>query len=291
MLDNNDRDTTTRDRPGLRLPGDPGDGLRSATEIGRPDRGAVLRRWWWLVALIAVIAGALTYAISRVVPPQFSSSATASVNVTGADPSQNSTAANNIASQYAQYVNAQRVIESASINLSGPDARGLSLAVSGGTVAGQNVVQVKAVGSSAGQAERRASAVMSALTAYVDRLSSQQSSSYTKSALGDLGPINREIRQVTRQLSKESGQAVTSSRSVTLQQTLSTLVAQRSAATVTIAQNATGGKPSLVPLASAGAGSQVAPRPTLYAAIAFLLALIVASQLIVYVAGRRPEPA
>jgi hypothetical protein len=130
---------------------------------------------------------------------------------------------------------------------------------------------------------------MTALIAYVNHLLMQQSSAYTSSVQHALGPIDQQIDHITRELSSEPKQGVTSGLSLALQQSLSTLLAQRAAASVTIAQNAAGGSPSLIPLASAGPGLQVAPKPTLYTGIAFLLALILASELIVKAAPRRPQ--
>src|SRR5438477_4072729 len=112
-----------------------------------PPRSDILRRRWWLVLIIAVAIGAATYEVSKKVPAQFRSTATVSVQVTGAaDPNESATAANSMASQYAQIVTGGTVLQAASKTLSPGDASGLSGAISGGTVADQNIVEVRATG-------------------------------------------------------------------------------------------------------------------------------------------------
>jgi capsular polysaccharide biosynthesis protein len=256
--------------------------------VAPSPKGETLRRWWWLILLIAIAAAGATYGVSKAVSPKFSSSGSVAVNVTGGpDPSQTATAANTLASQYAQDVTAQTVIAHAIGALAPSDARGLTSAVSGGTVAGQNVVQVTAVGSSAGQAQRRASAMLDALSAYVARSVAARSSAYSKAVAQQLAPIDHEIRTISDEISHAPASELNTGRYLALQQTLSTLIAQRSASIVNTAQSATGGQPSLSTLTAASTGSQTAPRPTLYTAVAFLVALLVATQAVMYLAPRR----
>jgi uncharacterized protein involved in exopolysaccharide biosynthesis len=250
-------------------------------------RAAVLKRWWWLILLVSAGVGIATYAISKVVPAQYSSSGTVAVNISGADASQTSLAANNLASQYAQEVTAQGVLQRATKTLSATDARSLTTSVSGGTVADQNIVQVQALGATPGQAQRRAASVVNALIAYITTTVSQTSNAYAQSAEGRLQPIDQEIRRLTGELAQAPSGSATTGHYLTIQQTLSTLIAQRSASIATIAQNASGSQPTLSVLSSPGPGGQTAPRPTLYAAVAFLVALIVVSQGLTYLSPRR----
>jgi uncharacterized protein involved in exopolysaccharide biosynthesis len=247
----------------------------------------VLKRWWWLILLVSAGVGIATYAVSKVVPAQYSSSGTVAVNISGADASQTSLAVNNLASQYAQEVTAQGVLQRATKTLSATDARSLTTSVSGGTVADQNIVQVQALGATPGQAQRRAASVVNALIAYITTTVSQTSNAYAQSAEGRLQPIDQEIRRLTGELAQAPSGLATTGHYLTIQQTLSTLIAQRSASIATIAQNASGSQPTLSVLSSPGPGGQTAPRPTLYAAVAFLVALIVVSQGLTYLSPRR----
>ena len=252
-----------------------------------PPRSDILRRRWWLVLIIAVVIGGVTYVVSKKVPAQFRSTATVSVQVTGAaDPNESATAANSVASQYAQIVTGGTVLEAAAKTLSSGDASGLSGAISGGTVADQNIVQVRATGASAGQAQRRATAVVNALRLYVTRVSSNAASAYSRTARRQLQPIDTQISSISAKISAASRDALTSGRYLAFQQTLSTLIAQRSSAEAAIAQNATNGQPTMNLLSTAGSGTQVAPKPTLYAGVAFVLALILVSQAMIYLAPR-----
>jgi capsular polysaccharide biosynthesis protein len=252
-----------------------------------PPRSDILRRRWWLVLIIALVIGGATYVVSKKVPAQFRSTATVSVQVTGAaDPNESATAANSVASQYAQIVTGGTVLQAAAKTLSPGDVSGLSGAVSGGTVADQNIVQVRATGASPGQAQRRATAVVNALRLYVTRVSSNASSAYSRTARRQLKPIDTQISSISAKISAASRDTLASGRYLALQQTLSTLIAQRSSAESAIAQNATAGQPSMNLLSAAGAGAQVAPKPTLYAAVAFVLALVLVSQAMIYLAPR-----
>ncbi len=222
-------------------------------------RAAVLKRWWWLILLVSAGVGIATYAVSKVVPAQYSSSGTVAVNISGADASQTSLAANNLASQYAQEVTAQGVLQRATKTLSATDARSLTTSVSGGTVADQNIVQVQALGATPGQAQRRAASVVNALIAYITTTVSQTSNAYAQSAEGKLQPIDQEIRRLTGELAQAPSGSTTTGHYLTIQQTLSTLIAQRSASIATIAQNASGSQPALSVLSSAGPGRSDRP--------------------------------
>lgn len=255
---------------------------------GEP-RSEVLRRKWWLVLLTAILVAGATYGVSHAIPKQYRSSGTVAVNVSlgTTDPGQIATAENNLASQYAQQVTAQKVIGQATLMLAAADARDLTSTISGGTVADQNIVQVTAVGSSPGQAQRRAASVLTALIAYVNQSVKQQSGAYTRSVQAQLRPIDDEIRSLSNQISRAPSRSLNSGRYLAMQQTLSTLIAQRSSSIASIAQAASGGQPSMSVLTQAGAGAQIAPRPTLYTGVAFLVALVLASQAVVYLAPRR----
>ncbi len=255
---------------------------------GHRRAAAVLRRRWLPILIASLVIAGLTYAASSISPPQYTSTASVVVNVSGSNPNDDVTAANSIAAQYAQDVTAQAVLAAATHRLDGTDAGGLSTAVSGGTVAAENIVQVTATGGNAGQAQRRAAAVIAGLDEYISNVNAQQTHAYNTAAQAQLAPINAQVAQVSRQIAHADPRQLSTGRYLALQTTLSTLIAQRSSAMATIAEQATGGQPSIAPLSPASAGAQTAPRPMLYAGVAFLIALIVIMQLAVYLS---PEPA
>lgn len=245
----------------------------------------VLARRWWVVLLIAVDIAAATYVVSRLIPGVYASSATVGVVISGTDPNSTTQGANNLASQYAQEVDAQPVLVAAARNL-GDAARGLSGAISGGTVSGENLISIRATGSTPRVAQRRAAAVSSAFIRYVSAQFASQSRAFQAQSLRMLAPLDREIRHVTNELDTVGASQRTSPRYTALQATLSTLTAQRSAAVANIAQTAVGGRPSLTVVDAAGPGDEVAPKPALYAAVAFVLALVIAGRLVVYLGSR-----
>jgi capsular polysaccharide biosynthesis protein len=258
---------------------------RYSVRIRRSD---VLLRRWRVVLLIAIIAAAATYIISKAVPAEYSTSGTVAVSVTGGtDPNETANAENSFASQYAQDVTGQTVIAAAKRKLNSHDAAGLSGAISGGTLNAQNIVQVTAIGSSPGQAQRRAAAVVSALTVYVAQSISHERAAYSHAVDAQLAPIDSQIRGITNQISSAPVSALNTGRYLALQQTLSTLIAQRSSSYAAVAQSATATAPSLSLLSAPSPGSQTVPRPTLYAAVAFVLALILASQAVILLTPRR----
>lgn len=258
---------------------------RYSARIRRSD---VLLRQWRVLLLIALLAAVATYVISKAVPAEYSTSGSVAVSVTGGtDPNETANAENSFASQYAQAVTGQTVIAAAKRKLNSHDAAGLSGAISGGTLNALNIVQVTASGSSPGQAQRRAAAVVSALTAYVAQSISQERTAYSLAVDAQLAPIDRQIRALTTQISTAPVSALSTGRYLALQQTLSTLIAQRGTSFASAAQSATATQPSLSVLSAPGAGSQTVPRPTLYAAVAFVLALILVSQAVILLTSRR----
>ncbi len=256
-------------------------------EVRPGSEGSRLPLRWWPVILVAAVAIAIgTYVIAGLVPAEYKSSATLVVQVSGVNPNETATAANSVASQFAQDVTAQAVITNAAKRLSTKDANGLSSAVSGGTVAAQNVVQITATGNSPGQAQRRATAVTAGLTKYAHTLVEAQAQAYARAARAQLAPISAQIAGITSELSKIPSAQQSSSHALALQSTLSTLVAERASAGAAIAQQATGGEPSVTHLDEAQPGAQTAPKPKLYAVAAFVLALILLWRLIVFLVPR-----
>jgi hypothetical protein len=246
-------------------------------------------RWWiaLIVVIAAVVIAGATYLISKRVPATYSSSSTIAIQLSGTNANDTTQAANNLASQYAQVVSAQPVLGAAKRSLDPSAANGLSSAISGGTVGDQNIVSVRATGRTPEQAQERAAAVTTAFIRYVRNLALRQSHTFNTESQAGLKPVDRQIRRITAQLSKFGSPERPSARYLTLQQTLSTLLTQRSSTLANIAQTSVGGLPSVTVVNPAGPGGQTAPRPTLYAAVAFVLALLIVGRLVVWLTPRR----
>jgi uncharacterized protein involved in exopolysaccharide biosynthesis len=258
---------------------------RSAPPPAPPSAGQVLARRSWIVLLAAVVIGAATYEISRRLPARYSSSATVAVQVSGSDPNSTTQAANTMAGQFAQQVTAQGVLGAASQALH-VSVSELNTSVSGGVVGDQNLITIQASAGSPQAAEQRAATVTSDFIKYVASQAVQQRQTYEKSSQQQLAPINSEIQQVTQQLNRFSQNQTTSARYLSLQSTNSTLLAERAAALASIAQDGSGGYPSMTMVSAAQPGTIVAPQPKLYAIIGFILALIIVGRLVVYFAPR-----
>jgi capsular polysaccharide biosynthesis protein len=144
----------------------------SRTSLSAPE---VLVRRWWIVLLGAVVIALLTYGVSKVIPPTYSSSAIASVLTGGTDANDTTQGEDNLASQYAQLVDSATVLAAASqeIHASVP-----TTAVSGGTVNDQNLISIVATADSATQARARASAVAEAFVRYLNAQSLNEATDF-----------------------------------------------------------------------------------------------------------------
>ena len=241
-----------------------------------------------LVVIIAsfVVAG-VVLVVSHSLPAKYSSSATVAISVSGSDINDTSLGADNLASQYAQQVNATPVLERAQQIL----GAGIpSTSVSGGAVGAQNVVAIHVAADSASLAQRRAAAITTAFVAYVNDSVTKQATNYATSAQAQLAPLSVQIRQVQSELnsrSVNSSTTTTDSATAVLEQEVGTLEAERAAALSAIAQTSVAGRPSVVVVDDAGAGGKTAPKPGLYALVGFIVALLVFSRLAVYRLARR----
>jgi capsular polysaccharide biosynthesis protein len=241
-----------------------------------PDRvGRVLRRWW-LIALVGLAAAGGAYALSSVMPSRYEASADVSVTLLGNGLSQQSvSASNDLASQYAQVIDAAPVVDAAAARLGVPPAS-LRGDVDGGTLADQNIVQVRAHAPTAAQAVDRAQAVSAAFIRYVERAGRRRSAAYTRAAAQQLRPLDDQIRETQRQLASTP---IDSAAAQATEQTLSALVAQRASAFARVASEAANARADLTILNPPAMASKVAPRPVLYSVVALLVGLFVAAQL------------
>ncbi len=236
---------------------------------------------------MTLLVTVLVYGISSHLHATYQSSATFRVvvpNVTGINDGV-VTAANDLASQYAQLATAAPVTLAAASKL-GVSPRSLNGRVSAGTANATNVVQVVVTGSSAGAASAGATAVMNSLVAYIAQVDGAGATTYTANVQRYLTPVNDAIGTVGARMLHDS-RPVERSVDATL---LASLVSQREQTLASQAKDAAAGQPTLQPVSPGGAATRVSPRPGLYAAIALVVALLICARIVYLASSREPVP-
>jgi uncharacterized protein involved in exopolysaccharide biosynthesis len=259
--------------------------------------GAVWRSRGWIVGA-ALLAGVAALTVGAVVPPTYESAAT--VRIVAQSPLSSGQdlvlASNDLASQYSQLVESGPVLDAAARHsrLSGGT---LGADVSGSTVSGQNLVRVTAHADKPALAEHEAQAVTDAFVAQVQHANEGQSAEYKRRVNSALAPIDRDItraRSAVEQASRVAASAQVATQAAATadlagkQAALTTLLTQRQTIAAQLAETSAA-QPSVQIWSPAGAGHKIAPRPVLYALVAFLAAGLVAAQIAVIV--RRPRRA
>jgi len=214
-----------------------------------------------VLCLVASIGVALiAYFVGHTLHTTYDSSGTIRIAVASengiSDP--NVTAANDLASQYAQLVDSSAVQQLTAQRLDVPVSQ-LNGALSGSTVAAQNIVQVTASGSTPGEAVARAQAATKEVRDYVSSLINQEGQQYLssiRSALATLG-------------SKKGGPPGTTA----------SIVSAKAQAVAQGARDMAGNMPGLQIVDVASSASESSPKPSLYALIAFVVALIVTGRI------------
>ncbi len=244
-------------------------------------------RWWspraLIVLVLALLVAAAVYEISNRAPARYQSSATVRVSVQTtsgiSDPAV--TAANDLASQFAQLASSTPVVDYAAALLGVP-AKDLEGNITAGTVAAQNLVRVTATGSGPAQAQARATAVAKAFVVYLDRIDAQQVSRYQKAITSKLGPLTREIEAARKRLGSSNPET---QRNATV--LLSGLLGQQQTVLSSVAQSSAAAQPSLQLVSPGGTATKASPKPTLYAAIGFLATLLLLGRFLYVVGVRR----
>ena len=232
-----------------------------------------------LIVSVAVAAGA--YLIGHSLHPVYQSSGTIRVAV----PSQGGigdpqvTASNDLATQYAQLVGSAPVealtAKSLSVTPSSLDGK-----LSGGTVAAQNLVQVSATASSKAVAQQRATAAVRATQVYLTGITRLQGAEYTAA-------LRRGI--LADQLPGWISKGLPSGRKGLSASQLANAVAGQRAQTLTQGvRDAAGNEPTFQVVDTATGASQTSPKPSLYALVAFVVALLITLR-IAFVLSR-PDP-
>ena len=218
--------------------------------------GPLKLRYAMLCLVICVSVGLVAYLVGDHLTPTYQASGIIRVAL----PSENGTsdpdvtAANDLASQYAQLVNSKAVDALAAARLGVP-AGHLNGVLSGSTVAAQNLLQVTATGPTPTQAETRAAAGTSAVVEHLTSISEQESQHYltsVRSSLDDLAAKKGGPRGTTAAIISAKAQAIADA-----------------------ARDAAGNDPSFQIVDQVASASEASPKPKLYALIAFIVALIV----------------
>ncbi len=193
------------------------------------------------------------------------------------------TAGNDLATQYAQLADSSPVIDGTAAALKEP-ASTLSGEISGGTVGAQNLVQVTARAATAAEASARAAAAIRTMLAYLVQIDTQQGATYARNASKYLAPINQTLTNLSARVRTDRP-----SQRATDSVVLATLLEQRQQALASLATDAAAGEPTLQLISTGSGASQVSPRPTLYALIAFVVVLLISCRVAFLYVERAPR--
>jgi hypothetical protein len=290
---------TTPDEEDQKARGERPAGARGALKARRATRSndvsAVLTRSLPVIAIAAAVAGIATYVISKRIPATYKAGVTIAVTVQPTSGvTDAATASNSLASQYAELVTTPAVIDAAAHRLGVPPSV-LDSRVSAGTVNAQNLVNISVDGSSPTESAIRANAVAAAFVSFLYQTNRHQAHRYADTLFGWLdirASVDAARRAVARAevLLNNASASNRASREAQLSAadaTLATAQAEAQSTSISIGQEAAAAQPLLQILGGAGPGSIVAPRPTLYAVIAAVVAALVTAQLIVLFRRRR----
>jgi capsular polysaccharide biosynthesis protein len=230
-----------------------------------------------LVALVlAAIAAAAVYAVGSSLPVSYESSAALRVRAPGGSgSSDNVLAANELASQYAQYVRSAGVMGPAAKRVGMPPGE-LRNAINAGTASDQNVLEIKASADDAQAARLRANAVSAAFIRFVRTLEESDRKAVADRIDERLKPIDKDIAKERQELDRLARQDSVASQSLasTRQSLLQSLLNQRERL-LSESIDASSQLAAVETLSPAQLGTKSSPKPGLYAAIAFLVVFLV----------------
>lgn len=256
------------------------------------DRLTVIWRAKFLIVTAAVLVGALVYVGSNQLTPVYTSSATIVVTAAstpGGSAQDVALASNDLAAQDAQLVTADAVITTAAARVHVPGST-LSKHVSAGTVNAQNVVQVTVQSSNKSSAQQWANAVAQAFQAYIGLRAQVNSQALRNSVNLQAAPLDQQIAQLRSQIASAPPAAPGTEELATIQSMqgqLTQLMASRATLEENTALAIASESPNISIPTAATSATKVSPRPSLYAIVAVLLTVLVASQIAIVVARRR----
>jgi capsular polysaccharide biosynthesis protein len=245
----------------------------------------------WIIAS-ALLVGAAVYLLAGMSPPVYSSSATVSITAAstpGGSAQDVALASNSLAAQDALLVTSDSVLTAAAHQL---DISPSTLAshLSSGTLNSQNLIQITAQGPSEEDAQRWAEATTTAFQAYLADRAHKTSTSLRNSITAETESLDQQIDLLQLVIDNAQNAPPGSAALTDLQSDesqLTQLVSTRATLTANTALAIASQQPVITIVVSGTAPSKVSPRPTLYATVAALLTLLVASQLAIFVARRK----
>jgi uncharacterized protein involved in exopolysaccharide biosynthesis len=248
--------------------------------------------------IFAALVAAAAFFGARLFPSTYSSSATVQVALqqsTGV-PNETLIAANQLAAQYAQLATSNVVLQAAAADLHVPTSS-LDGAVSASPVGQVNLISVSSTGTTPVESRKRADAVARALTANLIATNRRRANTFMRTATAPTAAANRQIASLQAAIADGTkalaGPLSVDARSSALailsgqQQTLASLLSQRSQVLSRLAEEAALGRPTIVVVKAAGPGGRTQPAPLVYAVVGGIVGFIVAAQLFILAAQRR----
>jgi capsular polysaccharide biosynthesis protein len=226
--------------------------------------------------VIALIAAGIVYQLSTMLPAKYESSASLRVRAPGgSSSSDNVLAANELASQYAEYVRSDGVIRPAA-RRAGVSTSELSSNVSAGTAGDQNVLTIKVTADEPGAARLQANAVAAAFVRFVREVEASDREAAIAQIDEQMKPLDADIARERRALDRLAEEDSTSAevRASTRQSVLTSLLNQRERLLAQSVETASQ-LPAVETLSPAALGEKSQPKPVLYAGIAFLVVFLV----------------
>jgi capsular polysaccharide biosynthesis protein len=226
--------------------------------------------------VLALIAAAAVYQVGTSLPAKYESTSSLRVRApAGAASSEDVLAANELAAQYAQYVKTDGVLGPAA-QRAGVSAGELRDSVDAATAGDQNVLTVTARADTPEDARLRANAVSAAFVRFVRRVEQDDRKEAVEQIDEQLEPLDADIARERRALDRLAGDesASAQSRASTRQTVLQSLLTQRERL-VAQSIDVSARLPSVDTLSPAALGTKSAPKPALYAGIAFLIVFLV----------------
>ena len=230
----------------------------------------------FIALVVALVAAAAVYFVAASLPVSYESSASLRVRAPGGTgSSDNVLAANELASQYAQYVRSDGVIRPAAAR-AGIDSGLLREAVTAGTAGDQNVLNIKVRADDPEASRLQANAVSGAFVRFVRKTEDADREAAVDQIDEQMKPIDEDIAKERRALDRLARDDSVASQSLasTRQSLLQSLLSQRERL---LAQGieTTSQLPAVETLSPAALGTKSSPKPGLYAAIALLVVFLV----------------
>lgn len=246
---------------------------------------------------ISVVAAALTYGISVLVPGTYAAYSDVQVSSTQAPTSVDAVnGVNGLAAQYVQFARTAVVMNDAA-SKSGISVARLTADTTASTLDNTNIVRITVKAGSASEARRGALAVSEALVTQTEKTSSLTGRT-DQQQLADLDKLlNQSKADAARLTSILAGTPVGSAKAQAInteldntQQQVTALTLKRIDLVSQASKDASEGQIKLYGLTTAPEAIKVAPQPLLYAIVALVVSLVLVAELFVVSERRKSRP-